>query len=90
MLKPKHSGFFGTPLELFLTSLHVHRLILTGIATDSCVLSTAADAYMRNYELVVPSDCVAAIEAHGHLHALNHIQTMLKGAITPSLEIRLA
>jgi nicotinamidase-related amidase len=36
----------------------VSRLILTGVATDICVLFTAADAHMRDYSLWVPRDCV--------------------------------
>lgn len=54
VLKPRHSGFFGTPLELLLSFIGARRLVITGIATDSCVLYTAADAYMRDYELIVP------------------------------------
>ena len=44
VLKPKHSGFFATPLELLLRHLKVQRVILTGVAGDNCVLFTAADA----------------------------------------------
>jgi nicotinamidase-related amidase len=78
VLKPRHSGFFCTPLELLLTFVGARRLIITGIATDSCVLYTAADAYMRDYELIVPGDCVTAVNAEAHGHALHHMQTMLK------------
>jgi nicotinamidase-related amidase len=87
ILKPRHSGFFGTPLELLLMSIHTRRLIITGIATDSCVLYTAADAYMRNYELMVPSDCVAAINSQAHHNALAHIETMLKANTSRSSEL---
>jgi nicotinamidase-related amidase len=78
VLKPRHSGFFGTPLELLLTFVGARRLIITGIATDSCVLYTAADAYMREYELIVPRDCVTTVNTKAHGHALQHMQTMLK------------
>ncbi len=78
VLKPRHSGFFGTPLELLLTFVGARKLIITGIATDSCVLYTAADAYMRDYELIVPSDCVTTVNPQAHGHALHHMQTMLK------------
>ena len=47
VLKPKHSGFYQTPLELLLKHLGAQRLVLTGISTNSCVLFTASDAYMR-------------------------------------------
>ena len=89
ILKPRHSGFFGTPLELLLTTFDARRLIITGIATDSCVLYTAADAYMRDYELIVPSDCVAAINSQAHNNALTHIETMLKANISHSSDLNL-
>ena len=47
VLKPKHSGFYSTTLELLLQALGVHTLILTGLAGNICVLFTANDAYMR-------------------------------------------
>jgi len=60
ILKPKHSAFFSTPLELLLEHLGVRTLILTGLLADSCILFTAQDAHLRGYRVVVPSDCVAA------------------------------
>ena len=57
VLKPKHSGFFSTTLETLLHYLGSRRLVICGIAGNFCVLFTANDAYMRDYELVVPSDC---------------------------------
>ncbi|WP_447980598.1 cysteine hydrolase family protein [Candidatus Nitrospira bockiana] len=89
VLKPKHSGFFATPLELLLTVLHAKRLILTGVAGNSCILHTAADAYMRDYVLVVPEDCVASATLHANRAALEHMRTMLKADTTPSPVLRL-
>ena len=60
VIKPQFSGFYSTNLPVLLPKLGVSRLILTGIATDICVLFTAADAHMRDYELWIPEDCVAA------------------------------
>jgi nicotinamidase-related amidase len=59
VLKPKHSGFFSTTLDLLLEYLGAKTVILTGIAANICVLFTANDAYMRDLRLIVPSDCVA-------------------------------
>ena len=53
VLKPKHSGFFSTTLDLLLQYLGAHTLILTGVAGNICVLFTASDAYMRDYRLVI-------------------------------------
>ena len=60
VLKPSHSAFFGTPLELLLKFLKVHRIAIAGVASDQCVLSTAMEARMRSLEVVVPRDCVAS------------------------------
>jgi nicotinamidase-related amidase len=61
ILKPKHSAFHATALDLLLQHLGVRRLVLAGTATDSCILCTATDAHMREYAVCVPRDCVAAI-----------------------------
>lgn len=77
VLKPKHSAFFATPLRLLLEQEHVERVILTGIATDSCILATAADAHMNEFRLCVPRDCVAAQTPERNRRALEVIRTSL-------------
>ena len=77
VLKPKHSGFYGTPLELLLQYLGARRIILTGIAGNSCVLYTASDARMRGFDLTVPRDCVASIRRADNAVALDHMKKML-------------
>ena len=88
VLKPKHSGFFATMLNTLLQYLGTSRVILTGIATNSCVLFTANDAYMRDLELFVPGDCCAANTVEDHVLALKQIERLLKGDTRPSTEIR--
>ena len=87
VLKPMHSGFYSTTLEVLLGYLHVDTLILTGIATNICVLFTADDAYMRDYTLYVPYDCVAANTAKENASALDQMKRILKADIRPSDEI---
>ncbi len=60
VLKPKHSGFYSTTLEVLLDELKVETLILTGVAGNICVLFTANDAHMRDYDVIVPRDCMAS------------------------------
>src|SRR4051794_40781783 len=60
VLKPKHSGFYSTALDTLLDYLGTKVIILTGMAANICVLFTANDAYVRDFHLVVPSDCVAS------------------------------
>lgn len=89
VLKPKHSGFFSTTLELLLLHLNARTLILTGLAADICVLFTANDAYMRDYGLVVPADCVASNTPEQNRQALEQMQRVLKAEITPAEELDL-
>jgi nicotinamidase-related amidase len=88
ILKPKHSGFYATPLELLLRYLTVEELVITGIAGDNCVLFTAADAYMREFGIVVPSDCVVSLDAGKNRAALEHMRTSLKADTRPSTRMR--
>jgi nicotinamidase-related amidase len=90
VLKPKHSGFFGTTLELLLKYLGARNLILTGLTTDICVLFTAMDAYIRDYSLFVPSDCAAALSRKYHKQALDYMQRVVNADIRESSRLRLS
>jgi nicotinamidase-related amidase len=87
VLKPKHSGFFSTTLDTLLDYLQVKTLIMTGLTGDICVLFTANDAYMRDFHLVIPADCVASADAEENRHALEHMQRVLKADTRPSNEL---
>ena len=89
VLKPKHSGFYSTTLELLLQALGVHTLILTGIAGNICVLFTANDAYMRGYQLIIPADCVASQTVRENTNALRLMQTVLNADVRPSTALDL-
>ena len=89
VLKPKHSGFFSTTLDTLLEYLRARTLILTGMAANICVLFTANDAYMRDFHLVVPRDCVASNTAEENGHALEQMEQVLKADTTPSEELDL-
>lgn len=78
LLKPRHSAFYGTPLELLLTQLGCHSLILCGLVTDMCVQMTASDAYLRGFELWVPEDCCVAHTPEQHTEALAYMQRVFR------------
>ena len=82
VLKPKHSGFFSTTLDLLLTHLTAKNLIITGIAGNNCVLFTANDAYMRDYKIFIPADCVVSNTDEENEHALKQMETVLKADTT--------
>ncbi|KJS30676.1 MAG: hypothetical protein VR64_15095 [Desulfatitalea sp. BRH_c12] len=87
ILKPQYSAFFATPLEILLKRLNVRRLILTGMSGNICVFFTAADAYMRGFELIVPEDCIACINPDDKKMVLGYMQTIFKADIRPSTEL---
>ncbi|HEX6038409.1 isochorismatase family cysteine hydrolase [Longimicrobium sp.] len=89
VLKPKHSAFFETTLATLLEYLGARHLILTGITADICVLFTASDAYMREYTVHVPSDCVAGLEEVDTRQALRYMQRVLHADTTPSTQLDL-
>jgi nicotinamidase-related amidase len=78
------SGFYATNLPVLLPRLGVNRLVLTGIATDICVLFTAADANMRDYELWVPEDAVASESAERTRWALDIMRNSMGAEVRPS------
>jgi nicotinamidase-related amidase len=90
VLKPKHSGFFSTTLDLLLEYLGARTLVLTGIAGNNCVLFTANDAYLRDYKLIIPADCTASIRKEDNYNALHQMHEVLKADIRPSAEVEFA
>jgi len=89
VLKPKQSGFYLTTLDLLLQHLGARTLILAGFSTDICVLFTASDAHLRDYHLLVPSDCVAAQSEFENDRVLNYMERALEADIQNSDEIDL-
>ncbi len=89
ILKPKHSGFYATALDLLLRHLGARRLILTGFAGNLCVFFTANDAFLRDYHLLVPSDCTASNTREANEQALSLMRTVLKAETISSAEIDL-
>jgi len=70
LMKPMHSAFFQSPLQSLLEDLGKNKLILAGIAGDICLLFTAQDAYMQQYDMWIPENCMASETDLGNSHAL--------------------
>ncbi len=88
VLKPKHSAFYSTTLDVLLAYLKAKVLILTGITGNICVLFTANDAYMRDYQLVIPKDCIASISEKDNKYALEQMKKVLNASTQLSSGIR--
>ena len=72
---------------MLLEHLGAETLILTGVAGNFCVLFTAHDAYMRDYRLVVPGDCIASLTEENDRYALAHMADVTKADVRASAEI---
>jgi len=90
VIKPQFSGFYSTNLPVLLPKLGASRLILTGAATDICVLFTAADAHMRDYDLWVPRDCVASADPQRTDWALEIMADAMEAEVRPTGDYTLA
>jgi nicotinamidase-related amidase len=90
VLKPMHSAFYMTPLEVLLEHLQVETLILTGVTSNSCITVTAHDANMRGFDIYIPPDCSCARNAEEHTQALAQLEAMAGAKITRSTSLKLS
>jgi nicotinamidase-related amidase len=84
MLKPRHSAFYASPLELLLTEMETRELVVCGLATDMCVQLTAGDAFLREFAVWVPADCTAAESAEAKEASLAYMENVLKCDTRPA------
>ena len=84
ILKPKHSAFFETALPSLLAHLQVRAVTLVGVAGDSCVLSSAMDAHIRELKVWVPSDATASMTRERNARAMQFLDESLGCDVRPS------
>jgi nicotinamidase-related amidase len=90
VLKPLHSAFYMTPLDVLLKHLQVETLILTGLTSNSCITVTAHDANMRGYDIYIPPDCSCARNGEEHIQALRQLEAMAGATLRRSTVLRLS
>lgn len=78
IVKPRHSAFYETSLQLLLQQLGTREIVLAGLASEWCVLFTAMDAYERGYSMWVPQDCMASASEDEHSAAVHYMRDVLK------------
>jgi nicotinamidase-related amidase len=89
VLKPRHSAFYATPLQTILDYLGAKTLIIAGLATESCVMLAAGEAFVLDFRLIVPCDCVAGLNASMHSNALRLMEKNLHADIRPLKNLNL-
>jgi ureidoacrylate peracid hydrolase len=86
VVKHRYGGFHGTNLDLVLKSRGIQTVILTGVATNVCVESTAREVYMHDYYLVFVGDCAATTSQAAHDMTLANVDQFF-GQVATSTQI---
>lgn len=89
VIKHRYSAMVGTRLPELLGARGIRSLLLTGIATDTCVESTGRDAYFRDYYVTLVADCCGAASEDDHRMALKRFDRDY-GAVVNSSEVMAA
>ncbi len=84
--KYNYSAFYGTPLEKVLRRQGIDTVVIAGTVTYACVLHTAFDAYVRDFDVVVASDGVASWVPELQKPAQRIVELLL-GSVQPVDEI---
>jgi maleamate amidohydrolase len=66
VVKKRYSAFFGTNFETVLGRLTPASIVLAGINSHACIRTTAIDAYQRDYDVVLASECIGSGDAAHH------------------------
>lgn len=71
--KTRYSGFYKTDLDGILVQENPEKVIVVGVCTDICVLHTTSDLRNRDYDVIIPRDCVETYDAPEHpAEEINH------------------
>lgn len=84
--KVRHSAFSSTPVAYLLNRLGTERVILTGQVTEQCILYSALDAYVRHFQVVVPTDGVAHIDPDLGAAALKMMEQNMSAELTTAAD----
>ena len=87
--KARHSIFYETQLEYLLREHEVERVVLVGQVTEQCILYSALDAYVRRFQVAVPRDAVASIDADLADAALRMMERNMQAEVTTSGDVEL-
>lgn len=84
--KRRYSAFFDTNLDEVLRRTQPDHVIVTGVATDICVMYTTADLRNRDYPVIIPANAVTSFDPEAHAFALKHMEKILGVTVVPDYE----
>jgi nicotinamidase-related amidase len=88
VVKARHSIFYETPLEYLLDQEDIEEVVLTGQATEQCILYSALDAHIRHIPVIVPRDAVAHIHEDLAEAALRMMEVNMEAEVVDADEVR--
>src|SRR3990167_1980861 len=74
VIKHRYSAFINTDLHTVLNAKGIQSVLVTGVATNVCVETTARDAYMYDYYVTLVEDCAAAYDPKLQKNTLENIR----------------
>ena len=86
VIKHRYSAFINTDLNTVLKAKGIESVLVTGVATNVCVETTARDAYMYDYYVTMVEDGAAAYDPKLHESTLENIRRHF-GLVATSKEI---
>ena len=86
IVKKRYSAFFGTELDALLKTLRPELLVIAGINTHACVRTTVIDAYQRDYEVILATDCIASYDEAHHEMSKHYLERAI-AQLLPNTEI---
>jgi ureidoacrylate peracid hydrolase len=84
VVKHRYSAMVNTELPNILVQHGIRSLLLTGIATDTCVESAGRDAYFVDYYVTLVEDCCGAASEEDHRMALKRFDRDYGQVVTSS------
>jgi ureidoacrylate peracid hydrolase len=84
--KHRYSAFFQTELELMLRAMRIETVAFAGVSTNVCVETSARDAFMRDFFVVLVADCCAGYSEEEQHSTLSNIRKYF-GQVLSSSEL---
>jgi len=84
--KVRHSAFYSTSLDHLLREHEIEEVVLAGQVTEQCILYSALDAYVRGFDVRIPSDAVAPIIPELGDAALKMMERNMSAHVAPAAE----
>jgi nicotinamidase-related amidase len=88
VVKARHSIFYETPFGYLLRQEGIEEIVLTGQATEQCILYSALDAHIRHIPVIVPRDAVAHIHEDLAEAALRMMELNMEAEVVRAGDLR--